>query len=284
MKRYHFFIISVLSLMLMTTSFTVAQPRHQGQQRIVNQLTQQQRETLRETVQELRAQGATQDEIRKAVADLFKSWNLEMPEHRKHRHDNALFADLLTEEQQETLKSTIKQLREQGASRKEIHEAVADLFESWDLEMPERPSQPARFQQLTDEQKKELREYIRSLHQSGQTRQEIREAVQEWLNKNTAEQASNITGTIQSFNAPNPFNPNTTINYELTDPGHVTVKIFNTAGQLIRSFDMGYQNTGTHSISWNGRNSSGASVPSGTYIYQLQSGDQITSERMLLLK
>lgn len=65
---------------------------------------------------------------------------------------------------------------------------------------------------------------------------------------------------------PNPFNPETSINYELPRLSQVEMTIFNMLGQKVKSFYVNSQNAGTHDIMWNGTNINGTRVPSGVYV------------------
>jgi len=85
-------------------------------------------------------------------------------------------------------------------------------------------------------------------------------------------------------NYPNPFNPATTITYHLIHAGQVSLKIFNLQGQEILTLVHQFQSAGTKSIQWNGRNGRNQKVPSGVYIYQLQTGDCCQSKKMLLIQ
>jgi hypothetical protein len=69
-------------------------------------------------------------------------------------------------------------------------------------------------------------------------------------------------------NYPNPFNPATEIRYELPHAGHVSLVIFNIAGQTIRTLVDEPQLAGYHSILWDGRDATGNEVASGIYIYR----------------
>ena len=106
-------------------------------------LTEEQRKTLRETVKNLREQGATREEIREAVKALFDEWGIEPPRHGRHGfHGHKAqrwhrFFRGLNEEQRQTLRQTIRSLREQGASRKEILETIKELRQQWLNENPE---------------------------------------------------------------------------------------------------------------------------------------------------
>jgi hypothetical protein len=84
----------------------------------------------------------------------------------------------------------------------------------------------------------------------------------------------NAAGTpasgLLSRNYPNPFNPGTTIQYRLPGDGSVTLSLFNLRGQLVRTLVQEKQQTGDHSIRWNGENEAGERVPSGVYVYLLR--------------
>jgi len=88
-------------------------------------------------------------------------------------------------------------------------------------------------------------------------------------------------------NYPNPFNPTTTINYQIPmtkSQFHTILKIFNVLGQEVRTLVDEPQAAGTHSVTWDGRDNSGGEVGSGVYFYRLASGDYQATERMLLVK
>lgn len=85
-------------------------------------------------------------------------------------------------------------------------------------------------------------------------------------------------------NFPNPFNPVTQIEYELVETSEIQLVIFNVLGQSIRTLASGRRNPGLHSVLWDGRNDGGRFVPSGVYLYRLQSGKHTISRKMLLVK
>ena len=90
------------------------------------------------------------------------------------------------------------------------------------------------------------------------------------------------TSLPQSFsldqNYPNPFNPSTTISYELPRAATVSLKIFNTLGQLVATVVDEQTNAGSYRVQWT------ANVPSGVYFYQLQAGEFAQTKKMILLK
>jgi hypothetical protein len=88
-----------------------------------------------------------------------------------------------------------------------------------------------------------------------------------------------------SQNYPNPFNPTTTINYTLKEQGDVTLRIYNVAGQLIRTLVEATRTPGeVHTATWDGRNDAGQSVSSGVYFYKLVAGSYVQTKKMVLLK
>ena len=86
-------------------------------------------------------------------------------------------------------------------------------------------------------------------------------------------------------NAPNPFNPDTQIRYQLHEPANVTLTVFNVLGQPVRTLVTGNVVAGVHSSNWDGRNNTGLSVGTGAYLYVMttESGFRATG-RMLLLR
>jgi hypothetical protein len=66
-------------------------------------------------------------------------------------------------------------------------------------------------------------------------------------------------------NSPNPFNPVTTIKYATSKPGHVTLRIYNVQGALVKTLADKHVDAGDHEVSWDGRNQSGKPVTSGVY-------------------
>jgi len=85
-------------------------------------------------------------------------------------------------------------------------------------------------------------------------------------------------------NYPNPFNPTTTLRFDLPKVSDITLTIYNMLGQKVRTFN--YQNTsaGYHSVKWNATNDYGDPVGAGVYLYQLQTKDFVKTRKMVLLK
>ena len=86
-------------------------------------------------------------------------------------------------------------------------------------------------------------------------------------------------------NYPNPFNPETTIAFNLAKNDNVSLKVYNLKGQLVRSL-IGdeYLEKGRHEVVWDGKDNSSKSVGTGMYFYKLEAKDTSTTKKMLLLK
>ncbi len=88
-------------------------------------------------------------------------------------------------------------------------------------------------------------------------------------------------------NAPNPFNPATTIRFDLPAPGSATVRVYGVDGRLAREWVMGLLPEGEYHILWDGRDSRGRQVPSGVYFCQIRvegEHEYDATRRMMLLK
>ena len=88
---------------------------------------------------------------------------------------------------------------------------------------------------------------------------------------------------LQNF--PNPFNPDTTIGYELAESADVTLQIYNVVGQVVRTLVAAEpQSVGRYQIRWDGMDDRGTPVSSGIYFYQLSAGKFQDVRKLMLLK
>jgi len=85
-------------------------------------------------------------------------------------------------------------------------------------------------------------------------------------------------------NHPNPFNPATTVEYELGEAGHVQLSVYDLSGRRVTTLVNQTQSRGHHSIVWNGTSSSGATVSSGIYFCRLRTARRTETRRMVLLR
>ena len=85
-------------------------------------------------------------------------------------------------------------------------------------------------------------------------------------------------------NYPNPFNPGTYIDFKMDSPGKITLEIFDLLGQKISTLYNGYLFSGFYHYYWDGLNSRGLPVSSGTYIFRLKMKNSVQSHKMNLLR
>jgi hypothetical protein len=83
---------------------------------------------------------------------------------------------------------------------------------------------------------------------------------------------------------PNPFNPKTTISFDLPQASAVRIVVFDASGRQVRLLASGQWPAGSHAVVWDGRNDGGRSVGSGIYFYAMQAGAWQSQKRMTLLK
>lgn len=83
---------------------------------------------------------------------------------------------------------------------------------------------------------------------------------------------------------PNPFNPSTTIVFDLAQAGPVELAIFDLRGRLVDVLASGSLEAGRHHAVWDGRHCIGQSMPSGTYCCRLVAGGSVQSLKLVLAK
>jgi len=98
---------------------------------------------------------------------------------------------------------------------------------------------------------------------------------------------ANDSGEREVFSAsnyPNPFNPETTISYNLPAESFVTLEIYNLKGQLVKRLVSENKPSGAHKAVWNGSDQQGREVASGFYFYRLKTKDNQLTRKILLMK
>jgi len=85
-------------------------------------------------------------------------------------------------------------------------------------------------------------------------------------------------------NYPNPFNPTTTIAFDIATPAVVSIDVYNIKGQLVRSLVNAPFEKGKNIIVWNGTNNTNTPVGSGVYFYQINTNGEKMTRKMLLMK
>ncbi len=96
---------------------------------------------------------------------------------------------------------------------------------------------------------------------------------------NNHEEIQEIQKLISLSNFPNPFNPETTISFQLTKSSYVTLKVYNIKGELIETLISGNVLAGSHSYEWKPEN-----VASGVYFCRLSDGKKTVTQKLILLK
>ena len=85
-------------------------------------------------------------------------------------------------------------------------------------------------------------------------------------------------------NYPNPFNPVTTLRYDLPENVHVNITIYDMLGRQIKNLINQTQDAGYRSVRWNATDDYGKPVSAGIYLYQIQAGEFVQTKKMVLLK
>ncbi len=85
-------------------------------------------------------------------------------------------------------------------------------------------------------------------------------------------------------NYPNPFNPSTTISFQLNRSADVSIAVYDVHGRLVQQLAAGSFDAGIHQVTWNGTNAQGELVAGGTYFCKLSAGSQNAIRKMTLLK
>ena len=179
-----------------------------------------------------------------------------------------------------TISQTYK-LPKSDEHKSAVYSGIWNLEETWHLENPGAAAPSARPMALADyapfqRLSSEVQEYLlRQIGEFGTPRE-----VTEW-------QIPETTSLLPNY--PNPFNPETWIPYQLSEPADVTLTIYDIQGRVVRDLDLGHQWAGIyHSRSraahWDGRNAVGEPVASGLYFYTLKAGDFAATRKMLIRK
>ncbi|RKY60003.1 MAG: hypothetical protein DRP94_01820 [Candidatus Latescibacterota bacterium] len=163
MKRFFVLALALAALGLVTAPVYA----RRGPRPAFAKLTDDQKAAIRQKVEELRAQGASREEVREAVRQMLEDWGIKPPPRPR-----------LTEEQRAEIREMVKEMKEAGASPAEIRRAVAEKLREWGVRPPrKRPLLRIIFSRLTDDQRAAIRQKVEELKAQGASRQEIRRAV-----------------------------------------------------------------------------------------------------------
>lgn len=116
----------------------------------------------------------------------------------------------------------------------------------------------------------------------------VPESSDEFATQRPANQNAAPTDFALMRNYPNPFNPETTIRFQLKETSRVILSVYNLNGQLVRTLTNGELSSGAHNIRWNARDTQGNPVAGGIYLYKLQIENETAPmqlvRKMMLLK
>jgi len=107
---------------------------------------------------------------------------------------------------------------------------------------------------------------------------------EEWIDPVSIHEETIPQVDVQLSNYPNPFNPETTISFNLSEVEKVKLEIFNIKGQKVKTLFNEQLSIGEHNVGWNGKDANNKQVSSGIYFYKLKSGEYQQIKKMMLLK
>lgn len=83
---------------------------------------------------------------------------------------------------------------------------------------------------------------------------------------------------------PNPFNPRTTLHYDVAQPGRAVLRLYDLRGRLVRVLEDAERAVGRHEAVWDGTDDDGRPVTSGLYLAQLTMGGSVSRLRLVLVR
>jgi len=257
---------------------------------------------IKDKVKSLREEGASRQEIHTEVTKILREYGVEIPDEFKGHHVKRghrplrgfmHFSDELTDEQRANIREKAKSMHEEGASREEIHTEIGNMLKEYGVEVPDDFGQHREMMEnLNKEQRKAVRAKMREMRKDGATPKEIRDEINKMLQEfgiresddqtSQQEQTSGESLSIRAY--PNPFNPETNIEYTLTSSTQVLITIYDIQGKQVRLLSSDYRQAGTHTIKWNGLNESGLQVPSGVYFIRISTENETLNHRIVMMK
>jgi mRNA-degrading endonuclease RelE of RelBE toxin-antitoxin system len=270
--------------------------------KLMEKLSKEQQEEVKNKVKELWESGASREKIRDTVKEIFERYGVDFPDDMKgfrgkrgHKPGRGFmrFSDELTEEQRATIHEKAKTMHEHGDSREKIHTEIGKLLKEYGIEVPEDFGEHREmWNKLNKEQRKTIRAKMRTMRKDGATREEIRVEIQKMFQEfevnhsddQTNKQIDSSSENLSIRTYPNPFNPETNIEYNLKSSAQVSITIYNVQGKQIRSLANNYRQTGTYTIRWDGLNESGTQVPSGVYFIRISAGNETLNHRIVMMK
>jgi len=270
--------------------------------KFMQKLTEEQQKEVKTKMKELWESGASREEMRESVHKMLEEYGVDFPNYRngirgkrgpRHGRGFMKFTDQLSDDQKKAIKEKVKTLREEGASREEIHAQISKMLEEYEIDLPEDFGQYRKlWENLTKEQRKSLRVKMREMRKEGDTpetiRDEIHKMLQEFGINDSADQTlhkEETSGEKMSIrNYPNPFNPETNIEYQVKSSARVSITIYDVQGKRVKMLADDFRQPGSYNIKWNGINESGTQVPSGVYFIRISAGNETLNHRIIMMK
>lgn len=100
----------------------------------------------------------------------------------------------------------------------------------------------------------------------------------------TEEDDGTLTGKVILSTYPNPFNPSTTLRYDLSENANISLTIYDVNGQVVEALVLGHQPAGQYEIIWNSQSTDGHSISAGVYFARIAAGDQSQTIKLLYSK
>jgi hypothetical protein len=97
-----------------------------------------------------------------------------------------------------------------------------------------------------------------------------------------ADEVPAVNSLAQNF--PNPFNPTTSIHFGVREKGHVTLRVYDVSGRLVRTLVDEVREAGHYHAAWDGTNNRGSSVASGVYFYRMRANGFGKTRKMVMLR
>ena len=113
---------------------------------------------------------------------------------------------------------------------------------------------------------------------------ELLEGISAFDNSNALVEKNDSFILNNIYNYPNPFNPITTLRYDLPNEGLVKITIYDMTGRIIKNLVANNQSSGLKSVRWNGKDNFNKPVNTGVYLYQIKTDNFTQTSKMLLLK
>ncbi len=153
--------------------------------KLMEKLSKEQQEEVKNKVKELWESGASREEIRDTVKEMFEDYGVDFPDDMKGfqgmRGPNPgrglrEFSDQLTDEQRAAIREKAKTMHEHGDSREEIHTEIGKMLKEYGIEVPDDFGQHREmWNKLNREQRKTIRAKMREMREEGTTRAEMEE-------------------------------------------------------------------------------------------------------------